>query len=506
MRILLTIIALLSISVQAKDIELRNNSGSVYYEIFIRSFADSDGDGIGDINGIIGKLDYLQQLGIHGIWLTPFHQSPSYHKYDVVDYASVDKEYGTIDDVRKLINEAHKRDISIIMDFVVNHTSNQHPWFLDAVKNPVSKFRNYYIWASEAESHRWQAQPYNQGLPWQWHKVDSGNIQAGRYYGFFWRGMPDLNYDNPEVRKEIIKYGTFWLRDIGIDGFRLDAAQHIYDLNEHEKSRAWWNEFRSAMETINPNIYLVGEIVNSDSIVSGYFTGLKANFHFDLGRSIVNMVRDESIPANFVDGLAKSIQAHKQIRKDCIDAIFLTNHDQNRIMSELAGNQHHAAMAATILLTLPGQPFLYYGEEIGMMGQKPDESIREPIRWTQAGNNGTTKWRMASYHTEVHQSVDQALKDYASLFHVYKNAIAVRQNHAALLNGDLHVVMLNPALLSFTRSTKNEELLVIHNITSKEQSFSIQGYDIIETIALSSFKGNKPNVINPYSTIILKKK
>jgi glycosidase len=208
--------------------ELTNtyHEGTAYYEIFIRSFADSDGDGIGDLNGIIQKLDYLQDLGIHGIWLTPFNPSPTYHKYDIIDYASVDQEYGTIEDIKKLLKEAHKRDIKIIMDFVVNHTSSKHPWFLDALHNPSSPYRDYYLWADESESHRWESKPYNPGLPWQWHKIDNSFKQKGLYYGFFWREMPDLNYDNAAVKTEMFKVSDFWLNK-GVDGFRLDAIKYL---------------------------------------------------------------------------------------------------------------------------------------------------------------------------------------------------------------------------------------------------------------------------------------
>lgn len=487
--------------------ELTNtyHEGTAYYEIFIRSFADSDGDGIGDLNGIIQKLDYLQDLGIHGIWLTPFNPSPTYHKYDIIDYASVDKEYGTIEDIKKLLKEAHKRDIKIIMDFVVNHTSSKHPWFLDALHNPSSPYRDYYLWADESESHRWESKPYNPGLPWQWHKIDDSFKQKGLYYGFFWREMPDLNYDNPKVRQEIIRYGKFWI-SLGIDGFRLDAAQHIYDLNEHEKSRAWWNEFRDSMNTVKPDIYLVGEIVNADSIVAGYFTGLKANFHFDLGSSIISMVSSEKVPSNFVEKLKISIQNHKHIRPDCIDAIFLTNHDQNRIMSQLSGNQKRAAMAAAIYLTLPGQPFLYYGEEIGMMGQKPDEAIRECLNWNKKRNNGTTSWREPHYNLASSISIEDAMQDTSSLYHHYKSLLSLRNSYASLLAGDIESLPSTNQVLAYSRTVKNESLIIVHNISDSEQNYPLSNYTVINSVSLGKKQHITNNVIPPFTTLILTKK
>nr|MBK9649888.1 hypothetical protein [Bacteroidota bacterium] len=214
----------------------------VFYEIFIRSFCDSNNDGIGDIPGIISKLDYLHDLGIEGIWLTPFNPSPSYHKYDVTDYYNVDEEYGTLDDVRELITEAHKRNIKVIMDFVVNHTSVQHPWFIEAQKSKTNAYHNYYTWADE------------NNLPGEkhwWHFLQSNSkqtIEGEKYLGFFDRSMPDLNYDNNDVRSEIIKAGKYWLKDIGMDGFRLDAAKWIYMPGNEKTNYSWWQQFVSEMK------------------------------------------------------------------------------------------------------------------------------------------------------------------------------------------------------------------------------------------------------------------
>ncbi|MGA1278178.1 MAG: alpha-amylase family glycosyl hydrolase [Candidatus Kapaibacteriota bacterium] len=451
--------------------QLRNHPGAVYYEIFVRSFSDSNGDGIGDIPGITQKLDYLKTLGIKGIWLTPVHPSPTYHKYDVKDYRAIDPEYGTIDDMKTLVREAHARDISIIMDYVVNHTSSQHPWFSEAINNPKAPSRNYYIWAEESESHRWQAQPYNQGLPWQWHKIDSTNPDKGRYYGFFWREMPDLNFDDPIVRTTMIEHAKFWLSEVGIDGFRLDAAQHVYELNEHHKSIAWWEEFRKGVESVKKDVYLVGEIVNADSIVTGYFSGLKANFHFDLGKQILTLLKEEKASSDFVDKLSKSIQAHKEKRSDCIDAIFLTNHDQDRIMSELNGDKEKALLAASILLTLPGQPFLYYGEEIGMLGKKPDEAIREPILWTDGGkDSNTTKWETLRFNIDPNNSVHSQKKGLTSIWGQYAFLISFRHAMDDLLNGSIYPFPTPPGLLGYLRNN----MLIIHNLTNREQILPIQ--------------------------------
>lgn len=483
--------------------KLRNDPGAVYYEIFVRSFSDSNGDGIGDIPGIIRKLDYLKELGIKGIWLTPVHPSPTYHKYDVKDYRAIDPEYGTINDMKQLVKEAHARDISIIMDYVVNHTSSQHPWFSEAINNPKATSRNYYIWADESESHRWQAQPYNQGLPWQWHKVDSTNPAKGRYYGFFWREMPDLNFDDPIVRTTMIEHAKFWLSEVGIDGFRLDAAQHIYELNEHHKSIAWWEEFRKGVEYVKKDVYLVGEIVNADSIVTGYFSGLKANFHFDLGKQILTLLKEEKAPSNFIERLSTSITQHKSKRSDCIDAIFLTNHDQDRIMSELSGNEAKARLAATILLTLPGQPFLYYGEEIGMLGKKPDEAIREPIRWTDNSKDSfTTRWEKLRFNIDEKHSVESQINNKLSLYHQYKELIALRHSSEDLRIGTIQSISIHEQALAYTRG----KLLIVHNLGSTSISLNIPNqYSLIRQFP-SNTKQNQDKTLIGYATMIFQKK
>jgi alpha-amylase len=493
-------LAIIACTSTASTQQLRNNPGSVYYEIFVRSFSDSNGDGIGDIPGITSKLDYLKDLGIKGIWLTPIHPSPTYHKYDVMDYRAIDPEYGSIEDMKTLVKEAHARDISIIMDYVVNHTSTQHPWFSTARLNATADSRDYYLWANESETHRWQAQTYNQGLPWQWHKVDSNDASKGRYYGFFWREMPDMNFNNSFVRKTMIDHAKFWLSEVGIDGFRLDAAQHVYELNEHHKSIAWWEEFRKGVESVKKDVYLVGEIVNADSIVTGYFSGLKANFHFDLGKQILSMLKEEKDSGDFVNKLSNSIRIHKAKRSDCIDAIFLTNHDQDRIMSELSANDAKARLAACIMLTLPGQPYLYYGEEIGMLGKKPDEAIREPILWSNHGNDShTTTWEAMRFNLNPENSVQSHLQDSNSLYHHYKNLIMLRHSDEDLLSGDIRSFKTDPTLLAYTRGKKT---LIVHNLTGTTKSFEIpNGYNAFKQYS-SNRKAITKGSIGPYQTLM----
>lgn len=228
----------------------KNYEGRVFYEIFVRAFYDSDGDGIGDLKGVIQKLDYLEDLGVKGIWLMPITKSSSYHGYDTEDYYTMEEDYGTLEDLQKLIEEAHKRDIKVVMDLVINHTSSNHPWFLEAKEDKESKTRDYYIWTDDM-SKKIEDSPMGR-IAW------AQNPERDElYYAMFWEGMPDLNFDNQEVVEEVQDIAKFYL-DKGIDGFRLDAAKWIF--LEKEENVAFWQNFREYVRSINPEAILVGEV------------------------------------------------------------------------------------------------------------------------------------------------------------------------------------------------------------------------------------------------------
>lgn len=241
-----------------REDDAASGDANAFHEMFVRAFHDSDGDGIGDLNGITEKLDYIRDMGFSGIWLTPIHPSPSYHGYGVTDYYAVHPDFGTMDDFERLVREAHARDIRIILDLVVNHTSSKHPWFLEASRDPGSPKRDWYVWADEGANTAAAGAIGGRA----WHPAP-----AGHYLGIFWDGMPDLNPDNPEVLEEMLNIARFWL-DKGVDGFRLDAAKHLYENFPHEagnpavadKNTAWWRAFRAGLDAVKPDVYLVGEV------------------------------------------------------------------------------------------------------------------------------------------------------------------------------------------------------------------------------------------------------
>lgn len=485
---------------------------TVYYEIFVRSFNDSNGDGIGDLKGVTEKLDYLKDLGVGGIWLMPINPSPSYHGYDVTDYYAVNPQYGTMDDLKVLLDEAHKRDIKVIMDLVVNHTSKEHPWFKKSAADPKSSYRSWYTWATPNQT--LPSDGAAGGIPWHPNGKD-------HYLGIFWEGMPDLNFDNPDVRREMIKVGQFWLKQ-GLDGFRLDAAKHIYEKFKStaskpeikKKNQIWWQEFCQGLNEVKQDAYLVGEVWDSTATIGPYLDhALDSCFNFDLAKTLLSSARSEK-STDIAFSLSRVYDYYNKSSQGAfVDAPFLSNHDQTRVMSELEGNVNHAKMAASLLLTLPGNPFIYYGEEIGMLGMKPDERLREPMVWSDVSSGGAqkgqTRWEKPFYNAESKVvPVAAQLKDENSLLNLYKKLISWRNEDQVLGDGGIASYDLkNDSIVSFIRATAKEQRLVVHNLSKDKQTISLPDQTFASLILFS-----KPGIVlkdgmlelPPYSTAILK--
>ena len=420
---------------------------AVFYEIFVRSFNDSNGDGIGDFNGITQKLDYLQSLGVTALWLMPIHPSPSYHGYDVLNYYAVNPDYGTLADFKNLLNEAHKRNIKIIIDLVLNHTSSQHPFFVDANSNPTSKYRDWYVWSNKP------------GVHWV-----QGN--GGYYFALFCDCMPDLNYRNPEVTKQMFNVTKYWL-NIGVDGFRLDAAKHLIEegnkIENTDSTHEWLKGFYTFYKRINRNAYTVGEVFGAGAFLATKYTQQTDHiFNFELASGIVNSVSGESN-----SGINS---AWKFTLKDITNgeyATFLTNHDQNRVMSVLNGNEAKAKLAAVMLLTSPGTPFIYYGEELGMQGKKPDEDIRLPMQWNADANAGFTTgipWRAPdANYLQVNVAAQE--KDPQSLLNLYRTLAKLRAEYPVLRIGSLTLLdTSNTGVYAILRYNNAENMLVLINL------------------------------------------
>jgi glycosidase len=495
---------------QAADSKL-----GVYYELYVNSFYDSNHDGHGDLNGIIQKLDYLndgnphdkdKDLGVNALWLMPIFPSPSYHKYDTTDFYSVDPQYGNLEDFRRLTQAAHQRGMKVILDIALNHTSNQHPWFQAAMKDKNSPYRDYYIWADKnTDIH--ETGPWGQQL-WKETYPGSGDY----YYALFADFMPDLNYDNPKVREEMIKIGQFWLKQ-GADGFRLDAAMHIYT-GEPDKNVAWWSQFRQGLEQVKPDVYLVGEVWDRPYNIAPYFKSLDSSFNFDLSGKILDAVKTGTDTG--VASFAQSCLAlYQQNNTNAIDAPFLTNHDQERVMSELSGDTNKAKMAASILLTMPGNPYIYYGEEIGMLGNKPDEYLREPFRWYPGNGEGQTTWEAPRDNVGTDAvSVAAEDKDKNSLLNHYRELIHVRQASDALMKGGIAEVRTGDSrVLGYTRTYQDDSMVALHNLSQETVTIELTGAEYQKRkIDFSTSKNEKLKrtdkgielTIPPYTTLLLK--
>jgi alpha-amylase len=430
---------------------------TVFYEIFVRSFRDSNGDGIGDFNGITEKLDYLQELGIRGIWLMPIFPSPSYHGYDVTDYYAVNEDYGTMDDFKRLLDEAHKRGIRIIIDLVLNHTSAEHPWFQKALENDP-QYTDWYVWS--------EIDPGGVG-PWGqtvWYKAGNGKY----YYAVYWDQMPDLNHENPAVQQEVEKITSFWLSDVGVDGFRLDGARYWVEQDDeladspanHEYLKNWSTFYRS----VNPQAFSVGEIWTTNFAVAGYTKNneIDSAFNFDLAGAIIKSLNEGNN-----SGLGFSLPSTVKLFPDQDNSNFLTNHDMDRAMNQLGGDTDKARAAAGILLTAPGIPFLYYGEEIGMKGAKPDEHIRTPMQWTDekgAGFSSGITWEPVNTDYQLINVAKQAGTD-DSLLEYYRKLVQLRNTHTALQVGETYVADSNSnKLVAYLRVSKEETILTVINL------------------------------------------
>jgi glycosidase len=461
--------------------------GAVFYEVFVRSFQDSNGDGNGDLQGLIARLDYLNDgnpatttdLGVDALWLMPVFASPSYHGYDTTDYETINPDYGTNADFTRLLEQAHRRGIRIIVDLVLNHTSAKHPWFVESASSPGSPRRDWYVWS--ATDPGW-AQPWNaNGRSWH---PDHG----AWFYGLFWQGMPDLNFRTPSVRDEAKRIAKLWLAR-GVDGFRLDAARHMVETgpgdgqSDTAETHQFWKEFAAAVRAAKPDAVLIGEAWTKASIVATYYGStqqvpggdeLPLNFDFQLAEHLVEGARTGEV-RGIVETL-REVQA--RYPAGATDVPFLTNHDQRRLATELAGDPGKLRSAAAALLTLPGTPFLYYGEEVGLEnGNEADDdpAKRTPMPWDATDGGGFTTGK--PWHSFApgrdRANVAAQTADPGSLLSHYRSLIRARHRSPALAHGSLQLLTDSGPVLAFVRSTGDQRVLVAVNLGGEPQHVSL---------------------------------
>ena len=465
-----------------------------FYEIFVYSFCDSDGDGIGDLQGVISKLDYLQELGIQGIWFMPIHPSTSYHKYNVSDYYDIDPQYGTMADFEELLAECEKRDIHVIIDLVVNHTGSEHMWFKEAVSylqnlpagaEPSAeecKYLDYYFFSREEGK---GSRPV-EGTDWY-------------YEGMFDFTMPDVNLGNEATREEIKNIMQFWI-DKGVAGFRLDAAKEFYSgsVSKNVEVLSWIQETATSLK---PDCYLVAEVwENFNQITAYYESGITSIFNFAFGNAdgkitkVLQGAGNESVVTTYATALEKADTAYRGKNPDYIDAPFLSNHDVGRIAGFAGRDENKMKMAAAMNLFMGGSAFIYYGEEIGMPGSGNDPSKRAPMYWNAARNDGTTNPPPECELPAEYElgSLEEQVNDDSSLHNYYRQVIAIRNALPQIARGiPTAEAELNKGCVSAYRKTWNEEsCIVLMSIDSNAASVDLSAYGDWTLAASLSADGN----------------
>ena len=446
-----------------------------YYQIFVGSFSDSNNDGLGDLRGIINRMDYLndgnilsgKSLGVQGIWLSPIFSSPSYHKYDVKDYYSVDWRFGTEEDLKELIALCKERNVQLILDLVINHTSKEHPWFLEFKQARVSgdtenPYYNYYSCATEAEK--------RSGVTYQ--KI------AGSDYWYecnFSGDMPELNFDNPVVRDEVVKLAKYYL-DLGVSGFRFDAVKYVY-FGDTARSVDFWTWYMEQLRVIKPDIYCVGECWSGDAEVLEYYGAMNC-FNFTMAQAegiMASAAKGQSLGT--YTGYVASYQK-KVLEKNENGMVmpFLSNHDMDRIAGAFV-TENHMRMAANLYLLSPGSPMIYYGEEIGMRGSRgsemTDANRRLAMLWGDEEFLRDPQGSTYPAKNQIQTTVVTQLEDEGSMLRYYGRLIALRHKYPAIARGTYTAISMEKNLGGFYIEYEGEVLGLIHNNGLAELSYDL---------------------------------
>ncbi len=444
------------------------DNNRVFYEIFVGSFSDSNGDGVGDLRGIINRMDYLNDgdplsgvsLGVEGIWLTPIFSSPTYHKYDVTDFYSVDPSFGTLDDLKELISLCHERDIKLILDLPINHTGNQNRWFknfLNAhmMKNPTNEYYDFYTWL-----------PLGEKAPAGRHFAQA--VQAKVLYeANFSDSMPELNYENEAVRKAVLDVAKYYL-DLGIDGFRFDAAKYIY-MGDNAGSAQFWRWYIGELKQIRPDLYTVAEVWDGEGVIEQYIPFSNC-FNFPASQSS-GLIAETAKAGNvnrFTAYMQQYLNKLRALRPDAANVFFIANHDTDRSAGYLTVASGQAKMAANLYLLSPGSPFIYYGEEIGMRGSRgganTDANRRLAMLW---GDGDTVADPIGTTYDPAKQT-PYAVKDLMrmsdSLYTYYKRLIMIRKANPEIARGEYAALSFPDTKAGgFTATWEGGTVAVLHN-------------------------------------------
>lgn len=432
-----------------------------YYEIFVRSFSDGDGNGLGDFNGITQKLDYIRDTGFTGLWLMPIFSSDTYHKYDTKDYYTIDPSYGTLEDFKTLLAQCEQRDIDVILDLVFNHTSSKHPWFLEACdyisgleegELPDAnecKYVDYYNFTTEYSAGYTRVP----GTSWYYESV-------------FWSEMPDLNLYNEQVREEIEAIASYWM-DLGVKGFRLDAAKEYVSGNTtaNVEILSWFVDF---MDENYPDNYLVAEVWDTkETIQEFYKSGIDSIFNYPFGNHSGRVVSTLKFAGNdksgytFASTLEQTEADFKANNPDFIDAPFLSNHDTGRVAGFLAPDEAKIKLAGALNQLMSGCSFVYYGEEIGMKGAGKDENKRAPMNWGDDANAVRVTPPNMDDVKQYYPTAKEQMEDPDSIYSYYKAILNLRNKYPAIARGTQTAISLDDQNIIVIKKDYNDETLYI---------------------------------------------
>jgi len=508
-------------------------STGVVYELFVKSFKDTNEDKYGDFKGVLEKLDYIKSLGVTAIWFMPIWNTPKdAPEYEPSDFMDVNPLYGTMDDFKDIIKACKEKNIKIILDFTINHTSDKHPFFIDAASSPSSKYRNWYVW-------RDQMPPKDEKWKGDWYQSSKEDINGYYYSAFRTKTKPDLNFRNKEVVEYMKKVIKFWL-DLGVDGFRFDAIGNLVEnapnLCDHQPEN--FEVLKQLRKFVDDNytgkdIFLVGEAASDFSL---YFGNGKDIFHsvfnFKFNSSILRYVKFSSPYTNNGLNLIED-EVLKQV-KDSKEGTWwgtlLSNHDLfvgDRPFQQLGGDIEKCKLAAALYLTMPGIPFVYYGEEVGMdTFTKPrnDKWLRCLMQWDDSNERsgfttGKYSWNMANANYKDY-NVKKFDTDPNSILNYYRNLIKTRVANKSLSLGSFQALKINSTdmvFVAYLREYKGEKTVVIHNFSKNEGKFDIELTGTILSGTKTTIKtlfgngtfniaGDKLTVekLMPYQSVILK--
>ena len=530
---------------------------AIFYEVYVRAFRDSISNGHGDLKGLTSKLDYLQDLGVSCLWLLPFYPSPLKDDgYDIADFYNIHPDYGSLDDFKFLVKETHSRGMRIITDLVLNHTSDQHPWFQAARSNPNSPYRDYYVWSDSDDKYKEARIIFvdTEKSNWSWDE------QAGQFYWHrFFSSQPDLNYDNPAVQEEMIKVMSFWL-DLGVDGFRADAVPYLFEregtnCENLPETHAYLRRLRQFIDENYPGRILLCEANQWPEDLRPYFGDgdeFHMGFHFPImPRIFMALKQEDNSP------LVEILERTPAIPETCQWCIFLRNHDEltlemvteserqwmweqyapdprmrlnlgirRRLAPLLDNNQPKIELVKSLLFTLPGSPVIYYGDEIGMADNiwLPDRNgVRTPMQWKNTLNAGFSEADPQDlyipviaddvYGPEFINVVDQHHSS-NSLLNVMIHMIGVRNQHSSFGRGEFAWANCDSKqVVAYTRSYQGERILVVNHLSSTTQRVNIEipgsfpaiVFDLLSTKRFSVGEDGKLELrLEPYQYLWLK--